>query len=212
MTPVTKTRIKVCGITRPEDARLAADLGAWAVGMIFVEKSPRALTPEQAERLVRHLPDEVARVGVFMNATVERILKIRRQVGLDLVQLHGSENPKDCERLDPARVIKRVAGPDEADRFDTAYLLVDRPKRETGEITGETDMALAELLAGQGRKVLLAGGLNADNVGEAIQKVWPFAVDLAGGVERAPGIKDPGKLEAFFKAVRAADHPNGPAP
>jgi phosphoribosylanthranilate isomerase len=207
MTAFEETRIKVCGLTRLEDARLAADLGAWAVGLIFVDASPRAIAPQEADRLVMHLPDHVVRVGVFMNAPNKRILEIRDRVGLDLLQLHGGESPEDCRRLDPARVIKRVASLGEAERYETAYLLVDRPKKETGEAEGEADWELAGRLAAMGRRVLLAGGLTPENVKRAVRNVRPHAVDVAGGVERSVGVKDRERLQAFFRAVREADAP-----
>jgi phosphoribosylanthranilate isomerase len=201
-------RVKICGITNLIDAQQAAELGAHALGFIFYRKSPRAVTPEKARHIISQLPPLVLTVGVFVDEDAATVREIASLAGLDWVQLHGSESPDYCRSLG-RRVIKgfRVQGPESLTQL-TAYrnaaqaLLLDTYKPGTPGGTGETfDWDLAR----QARKcgpIILAGGLTPANVAEAIRVADPQGVDVASGVEAAPGIKDPEKLRAFFEATK----------
>jgi phosphoribosylanthranilate isomerase len=209
------TRVKICGVTRLQDAELAHELGAWAVGLIFYERSPRCCSIESAQRISAALRRQTPVCGVFVNASLERITETADVVGLDLVQLHGDEGPAFCgevARRTGAKVIKalpvRVAG-DVRDlgRYHVDFHLVDAPAPGLRGGTGTTfDW---ELLRGRRSKVplVLSGGLHAGNVAEAVARVRPYAVDSASGTEAVPGQKDPEKLRALFAAVAAASEP-----
>jgi phosphoribosylanthranilate isomerase len=220
------TQVKICGITRLQDAELAVELGSWAVGMVFFDASPRACSLAEGQRITTSLRRKVELCGVFVNAQMEEIVGVSEQLGLTLLQLHGDEGPSFCgeaARRTGARIIKALqvsgmADIQDAARFHTDFHLLDARSTEPGHEqlrggTGETfDWAL---LAGRRSKVplILSGGLNPGNVGEAVERVRPFAVDTASGTESAPGIKDPVKLRDFFAAVdRAAFASPAPAP
>ena len=207
------TQVKVCGITRREDAELAVQLGAWALGMIFWAKSPRRCTPEAAEEIGQSLKRQAELTGVFVNATLDEVAALADRCSLTLLQLHGDEGPAYCReaaRRTGCRVMKAVRVNDAASveglrAFPTDYHLLDAhvPGRRGG--TGQTfNWDLARRHRGPS-PLVLSGGLNADNVGQAIAAVHPWGVDSASGTEAAPGVKDPHGLEAFFKAVEAAD-------
>jgi phosphoribosylanthranilate isomerase len=204
-------RVKVCGITRPEDAELAVELGAWALGFILWRRSPRAADPAVAAGIALALRRRVELVGVFVNASLDEIAQAAEALHLSHVQLHGDEGPAFCgevARRTGAKVIKavRVAGASDfqdLERFHTDFHLLDTGARGKYGGTGETwDWALA---ARRRRKIpaILSGGLTADNVAAGIAAVDPYAVDVASGVEAAPGVKDPDKLAAFMAAVPA---------
>jgi phosphoribosylanthranilate isomerase len=207
------TRVKICGITRPADARRAADLGAWAVGMVFWPDSPRKCAIEDAEAIGAELRRRLQLAGVFVNATLDEIAATADRCGLTLVQLHGDEGPAYCReaaRRTGCKVMKAVRVRDAAQvqdlqRFHTDFHLLDAYSPRTPGGTGET--FAWELARGHGGEppVVLSGGLTSDNVGEAIVAARPFAVDTASGTEAEPGRKDPAKLKAFFRAVEAAD-------
>jgi phosphoribosylanthranilate isomerase len=220
------TKVKICGITRLQDAELAVELGSWAVGMVFFDASPRACSLVEAQRITTSLRRKAELCGVFVNEQMEEIVGVSEQLGLTLLQLHGDEGPSFCAeaaRRTGARIVKALqvsgmADIQDAARFHTDFHLLDARSKEPGHEqlrggTGETfDWAL---LAGRRSKVplILSGGLNPGNVGEAVERVRPFAVDTASGTESAPGIKDPSKLRDFFAAVdRAAFTPPVPAP
>ena len=199
-------RVKVCGITRREDAQLAADLGASAIGLVLWPQSPRYVAPPAAREIVASLPPFVLAVGVFVNQPEADSLA--EEIGLDAVQLHGDETPASY-RAFKRRVIKMVPvnGPGTRAAVRNvparASVLLDAhdPARRGG--TGRTvDWSLAADIAAE-RPVILSGGLNAENVGDAIRAVRPFAIDVSSGVESAPGVKDPDRLRAFFAAVQA---------
>jgi phosphoribosylanthranilate isomerase len=205
-----RTRIKVCGVTRPEDAHRAVTLGVDALGFVFWPRSPRCVTAAQAAAITSTLPPMICTVGVFVDQPLEDIRRIAAEVGLGAVQLHGDE-PRDSWRGVPGVCIKAVGA---GAGFDPASIaawpaevhpLVDAldPVRRGG--TGRpADWAAAAAIA-RVRPTLLAGGLDAANVGDAIARVRPYAVDVSSGVERSPGIKDPSRLRAFVQAVAAAD-------
>jgi phosphoribosylanthranilate isomerase len=198
--------IKVCGITRPDDARMAVELGAAAIGMILWPKSPRAVTLAQAERVAAAVPAGVLTVGVFVDATREEIDEAMRRVPLGAAQLHGSESVGFVQGL-PWQVIKAVAVPPVGPLPDLkpwadVRVLIDAhdPVRRGG--TGRlVDWARAAALAAT-RPVILAGGLRPENVADAVARVRPAGLDVSSGVEHSPGLKDPARLGAFIKAVR----------
>jgi phosphoribosylanthranilate isomerase len=202
-------RIKICGITNLEDAILAAALGADALGFIFFAKSPRSVAPEAAREIIAHLPPFVAAVGVFVDEDAEMVQDLATRVGLDWVQLHGAESPDYCRSLG-CRVIKAFRIQDDASlrqvepyRDAAQALLLDTYKKGQVGGTGEVfDWHLAREAKKYGR-IILAGGLTAANVAQAIATAQPDAVDAASGTEAAPGRKDATKLRAFFTAVRS---------
>jgi phosphoribosylanthranilate isomerase len=201
--------VKVCGITRAEDARAAAALGAAALGFVLWSSSPRRIRPARIAEITRGVDPFVARVGVCVNAPPDEVADAVRVGGLDVVQLHGDESPQEYAGVG-ARLIKAVTLTSDADVDLAARLpeevavLVDAsdPVRRGG--TGRAaDWHLAARLARR-RPVILAGGLDATSVGDAVRAVRPAALDVSSGVEASPGIKSPERLEAFFSAVRAA--------
>jgi phosphoribosylanthranilate isomerase len=200
-------RIKICGITRAEDAQLAADLGAWAVGFIFWPGSARVIEPRRARDIVRALPPFVTPVGVFVNQPAADVEEIAGFVHLGAVQLHGDERPAMARGLSH-RVIKAV--PLDADGRalglddwpDTLVLLdAHDPVRRGG--TGRAIDWNAAAAVARTRPIVLAGGLTAENVGEAVAQVRPAAIDISSGVEAAPGLKDHMRMRALFAAVAA---------
>ena len=205
------TRIKICGITRLEDARLAIELGAAALGFNFYPPSPRYIVPGAAAEIIRQLPPFVASVGVFADEGEEKhVAKVAREAGVTAIQLRGPQLPATNGALAGYPVILAVAvGVDfKAEQFGSrkaaAYLLDTFDANLLGG-TGKTfDWRLARE-AKQYGNIILAGGLTPENVGQAIREVRPFAVDVASGVESAPGVKDAAKLRAFFAAVAEAD-------
>ena len=207
------TRVKICGITALDDAHMAAELGAWALGMIFWPGSPRACTLEQAEAIGAQLHRKVELAGVFVNATLDHVAETADVCRFTLLQLHGDEGPSYCQeaaRRTGCRVIKAArvrdaAGVQALRAFRTDLHMLDTHSLRAPGGTGETfDWELARL---HPRKppLILSGGLTPDNVGEAIAAVNPYAVDTASGTEAEHGRKDPAKLTAFFRAVEAAD-------
>jgi len=207
------TRVKMCGVSDPADARRVADLEAWALGMIFWPQSPRACTLETGEQIGAELQRRLELVGVFVNATLDEIAYAVDRCNLSMVQLHGDEGPAYCRevaRRTGAKVMKAVRVRDAAQlhdlqRFHTDFHLLDAYSPESPGGTGESfDWELARKHS-SGPPVVLSGGLTAENVGTAIEVARPFAVDVASGTEAAPGRKDPAKLEAFMRAVEAAD-------
>ncbi len=211
--PEDCVRVKICGLTRPADAELAAGLGAWALGVIFAPESPRRVSLEQAAAVLEAAPAGVERIGVFVNAGVEEIKTAAEGCGLTAVQLHGEESAAECAEVGGScgcRVIKalRVSGPRSLEavvRFDTEYLLLDtyHPGQRGG--TGKAfDWELTRRLPQRMRssRVILSGGLNPDNILAAMGAVTPFAVDISSGVESKPGIKDEEKMRRLFKVIR----------
>ena len=207
------TRVKICGLTTLDDAQLAAELGAWALGMIFWHGSPRACPVEQAEAIGAQLHRRVELAGVFVNAPLDEVAVTADLCRFSLLQLHGDEGPAYCQeagRRTGCKVIKAARVRDAAQvnglrAYHTDFHLLDAHSRKAPGGTGESfDWELARLHP-QTPPVILSGGLTPDNVGQAIEAAAPFAVDSASGTEEAPGRKDPAKLTAFFRAVDAAD-------
>lgn len=201
------TRVKICGITRLEDALTAAQAGADAIGFVFDPKSPRHVHPDQALKITRALPPFVTVVGLFVNAAPDTVEGVLSHVPLDLIQFHGTEKPEQCRRYHRS-YIKAIHMKPEVDLRELARLY--------GDATGLLlDTYVADAAGGSGqafdwnripqdfdRPVILAGGLTPENVAEAIRKVRPYAVDVSSGVEQSQGIKDAGKIIAFIDAVK----------
>ncbi|HEY2569862.1 MAG TPA: phosphoribosylanthranilate isomerase [Solirubrobacteraceae bacterium] len=213
-------RVKICGLTNLPDAELAVELGAWALGMIFYEGSPRRCAPEEAERIAAALRRKAELCGVFVNAPLEHVVAHSESIGLSMLQFNGDEGPAFCAeaaRRTGARVIKavQVAGPGDVrdvERFHVDFHLLDaRAKaRERQGLRGGTGETFDWALVAKRRSkvpLILSGGLTADNVASAIFATAPYAVDTASGTESAPGRKDPEKLHAFFAAVERSAQP-----
>jgi phosphoribosylanthranilate isomerase len=201
--------VKICGVTSEEDALLAVAMGADAVGFVFAP-SPRQIAPRKAADIAKRLPTEIVTVGVFRDETRQRVVDTVHHAGLRAAQLHGRETPGDSHwiRQRVALVIKAFAGGDPlldaVDEYGADAILIDSAAPGSGEVF---DWSLAEG-APSNRRVILAGGLTADNVADAVRVVRPWGVDVATGVESAPGHKDARKMRAFVRAAKAA----APAP
>ncbi len=207
----TRTRIKVCGITSSEAASAAVESGADAIGFVFVPGTPRFIEPEDAADIMFALPPMVNAVGVIQDLDVDGFCEIEQRCPAQLMQLHGKESVETIRACGPG-VIK-------AFKFDAATIgsqlhrwgeveevdavLIDGSTGGTGE-TFDWNL-LVPHLEGFEKPIILAGGLHADNIAEAIQTIRPYAVDVSSGVESAPGVKDTVKIEAFCAAVRSAD-------
>lgn len=207
------TRVKICGLTRAPDAALAVRLGAWALGVIFAPESRRRVTVAQAAGILGAAPAGIQRIGVFVNSAPGEIVAAVRACSLTGVQLHGEESPAVCREIKSAcgvAVIKaiRVAAAPDIERvvqFDTDYILLDTydPARRGG--TGQVfDWNLAARIPEETRagRIILSGGLNPENVTQAVARVAPFAVDISSGVESAPGVKDGEKMARLFTALK----------
>ena len=209
-------RVKICGLTRPEDTALAAELGAWALGVIFADESPMRLSLERVVEVLAAVPEGVERVGVFVNADLREIAEAVEVCALTAVQLHGEETPGEClevQKRTGALVIKAVPVADSQSlervvQFDTDYILLDtyQPERRGG--TGEVfDWSLAAALPEGFRsgRLLLSGGLTPENIAGAARLVRPFALDVSSGVEATPGAKDAERLRRLFENLMKAE-------
>lgn len=206
----TRTRAKICGITRPADGVLAAANGADAIGLVFFAQSPRVVSGEQAREVIAALPPFVTSVGLFVNAEVAAVERILAEVPLDLLQFHGDESPEYCrqfarpyikavrmaEGVDLAAVAERYAG--------AKALLVDSYQQGVPGGTGHT-FDWARIPHGMDKPIILAGGLGPENIEQAVRQVRPYAVDVSSGVEAARGIKDANRIAAFMRGVNKAD-------
>jgi phosphoribosylanthranilate isomerase len=203
---LSRVRVKICGITRIEDALTAAHAGADAIGLVFYPASPRAVDPGQARELCAALPAFVSRVGLFVNESAATVDKILSRVPLDTLQFHGDESPEQCaafglpyiksvgmrEGVDLDDAVRRYAG--------AAALLLDQFDRTRWGGTGERfDWQLVP--AERPVPIVLAGGLDSSNVSQAVAEVRPYGVDVSGGVEVRRGIKDPQRIRAFMRGV-----------
>ncbi|HKJ76662.1 MAG TPA: phosphoribosylanthranilate isomerase [Gammaproteobacteria bacterium] len=209
-----RTRVKICGITRPEDGLEAARLGADAIGLVFHDASPRAVTAEQARAVVAALPPFVTTVGLFVDADPARIRAVLEAVPLDLLQFHGDEPAAACDAFGRPyiKALRRREDLDAAAAIaaypDARGVLLDAYRPDAAGGTGHR-FDWSRVPREPAKPVVLAGGLNPDNVGGAVAAVRPFAVDVSSGVERDKGIKDPARMAAFLAAVRAADGDTG---
>lgn len=205
-----RTRVKICGITREQDALAAVEFGADALGFVFYEPSPRHISIPRAAEIAQVLPPFVSTVALFVNADPDTIAEVVDVVGVDLLQFHGQECPEYCARH-RRPWIRAVRVQPETDllavRTEFANgrgLLLDAYRPGVPGGTGETfdwDRIPPQMAPG----IVLAGGLNPDNVGDAVRSVKPYAVDVSGGVEAAKGIKDSAKIKAFIEEVRSAE-------
>jgi phosphoribosylanthranilate isomerase len=209
-----RTRVKICGITRPQDGVAAAEAGADAIGLVFYPRSPRFVTPDQALAVVRTLPPFVTVVGLFVNEQPGMVRAMADAVGLDLLQFHGDESPDYCRQFNqPYLKALRV-------RADSDLLVAAQGYREARGLLLD---AWHETVPGGSGAVfdwelipavlrphcILAGGLDPDNVTGAIRQVRPYAVDVSSGVEADKGIKDPARIQAFMRGVSSGDTSNG---
>ena len=207
------TKVKICGITNLEDAQLAFKLGADELGFNFFVGSSRYIAPDAAKQIVGKLPDETSATGVFVNMSIAGILEVSKNVGLKAVQLHGDEDRdfvREIRRRASLKIIKVIRlGPSVGfihnPFLDAHAILLDTYSPTERGGTGQTsDWTRAKEIAEVFSTVYLAGGLNAENVSEAISVVRPYAVDVASGVESSPGKKDLDKMKRFLNAVRSA--------
>jgi phosphoribosylanthranilate isomerase len=204
------TAVKICGITRPEDALAAARAGAHAVGLVFYKKSPRCITPARAADIIRVLPPFITTVALFVDAEADEVCATLAEAPAGLVQFHGSETPEYCRqfgrpyvkavRMRPGVNLLQYA----RDYHDAKALLLDA---YVDGIPGGTGAAFDWNLIPPAAPlpIVLSGGLNPDNVADAIRRVRPWAVDVSSGVESAKGIKDAAKIATFISGVRNAD-------
>lgn len=209
----TRAEIKICGITRIEDALCAAVCGADAVGFIFHRASPRYIAPERAKAIIERLPEEIAKVGVFVNRPAEEVERTAEACGIDLIQLHGDEPPAYCRLFQSGRIIKAVS-PRTAeellalDVYDVRAFLIDA--RDAGRYGGTGMRADWDLAAALKKRhpLILAGGLDRKNIEAAIAVVAPQAVDINSGCELSPGIKDHDRMRQIIGLIRK-DGPSG---
>ncbi len=204
------TKIKICGITNREDALKAVELGVDALGFIFAP-SPRRVEPEQAKKIISDLPPAVIEVGVFVNANLEEIEKISKDCRLDALQLHGKETPEYCDelnKLSSANLIKTFHLREEKDLekisdYNLEIICLDSYSEDKVGGTGKIfNWDLAKRAKRFNKKIILSGGLNPDNVQEAIAEVEPYMVDVSSGVERSPGKKDEQLMREFIRKAR----------
>ena len=206
MRHLMRTRVKICGITRLEDALAAARAGADALGFVFYPPSPRNIEPEQAARILAELPPFVTTVALFVNADAETIAEVVNLARVDLLQFHGNECPDYCawHGRPWIKAIRMKEGVDleaEAERYSAASgLLLDAYRPGVPGGTGEA-FDWKRIPVSLRERIVLAGGLTPENVAEAVRQVRPWAVDVSGGVEAAPGIKDAAKIERFIRGA-----------
>lgn len=220
---MARTRIKICGVRDLETALAAAAAGADAVGLVFVERSPRCVDVKQAKNIIANLPAFVEPVGLFVDEPVEAVRDVTREVGLRTIQLHGHEGPGYIQRLAEFRIIKSMGfepghvremlTPWRQCGSNLAALLWDTPQTSDAPLTGgsgrsfdwdDLSRMIDEGLMEDMPPLILAGGLNADNVAQAVRTIKPYAVDVSSGVESQRGVKDIAKITRFVQAVRKA--------
>lgn len=204
------TRLKICGITREEDARIVAALGAWAMGFVFYAASKRFVPVDQARRIVSVLPaGTVLKTGVFVNEDAAEVLSVARALKLDMIQLHGDETPEMCAHVRKTSGVPLIKAfrPSDLKDIETIglyarnvdFILIDACVDGAYGGTGaRADWALALKAKAFGVPLILSGGLTPETVREAQETVAPFACDISSGVEAAPGLKDAAKLKALF--------------
>jgi phosphoribosylanthranilate isomerase len=202
--------VKICGVRSLEEAVCALDCGADALGFNFWPKSPRYIAPEEARAIIDRLPAFISSVGVFVNESRERILETARITGISIVQLHGDESSEFCREIDSLKIIKalRVGDgfePGSIARYTVSAVLLDTNIKGSYGGTGRSFDWRVAIEAKQYAKIILAGGLNVDNVAEAMREVKPFGIDVCSGVEAEPGRKDLDKLRRFMAEVRRAN-------
>ena len=207
-----RTRVKICGITRIEDIHAAVEAGADAIGLVFYPPSPRYVTIEQAQLLAQHIPPYVSIVGLFVNANANEIVEVLQHVSLDVIQLHGDESPAECQQIaqqTQRRWYKAIQVKPEVDTLE-----IIQQYQQVGASAMLLDAWHPELKGGTGLQfdwstfpqsnlpLILAGGLNPDNVAQAIEMTQAYAVDVSGGVESAKAIKDQKLIQQFMQGVQ----------
>ena len=204
------TEIKICGITNLDDALVVAESGADALGFIFYSKSPRYVSPEKAKEIIENLPREITRVGVFVNHRAKEVKEIVGFCGLNLVQLHGNETPEYCRQFTASIVIKAFSPKTENDLhilkdYPVSAVLLDTfdPKLYGG--TGKTSSWELVSMIKKSHPLILSGGLNINNITEAMETVHPDAIDINSGVESSPGEKDHDKVRKIIELMRQND-------
>ena len=201
-----RTRVKICGITNLADAKTVVEAGADALGFIFVPETPRYIEPTDAAAIISALPPFITTVGVFRNAQHKVIREIAAQCSITSAQLHGTESPEYCSQISLPVIkvfeLQKESDLKTLDGYNVSACLVDKPKSIS---TGTVNWELAFKARLRTKKLILAGGLNPENVPEAIRHVKPYAVDVASGVESEKRKKDSRKIKAFIKAVRETD-------
>jgi phosphoribosylanthranilate isomerase len=207
---MNRVRVKICGVTRAEDALAAVRLGADALGFNFWPGSKRHVTAAAARGIIARLPPFVTPVGVFVNQLEEEMRAIAAETGIQIFQLHGDEPPELCARL-PLPVVKaipvdQVRALSRLLSYEVSAFLLDTPSRGYGGSGEPFDWSLAEGVS-EVAPVILAGGLTPENVAAAVRAVRPYAVDVASGVESSPGVKDTARMSRFFAAVREVHLP-----
>ncbi len=202
-----QARVKICGITSPEDGLDAAHCGADAIGLVFYPPSPRAVTPEQAAEILQLLPPFVTTVGLFVDEAPEQIERILQQIPLDLLQFHGNESPEYCTAfgrpwMKAIRMRPDVDLQQECQRYSAASaLLVDAYQPGVPGGTGET-FDWQRIPAELDKPLVLAGGLSVENVAQAVEQITPWAVDVSGGVEQRKGVKSLEKVKQFIESAK----------
>lgn len=197
-------KAKICGITKVEDAILAAELGAWAIGFIFYPKSPRYIAPEKAYEISQQIKKYgIKTIGVFVNETSENIKIIANTVGLDYIQLHGKEPAYECNKRE-IPFIKNIRNINEINDYSQAFaFLVDASDTQNWGGTGNlADWELAKKIKEQKIPLILSGGLSSDNIEKALLEVNPDYVDLSSSLEKTPGEKDYSKMQEFFEKIK----------
>jgi phosphoribosylanthranilate isomerase len=205
-------QVKICGITCVEDAQAAVEAGADALGFVFYPPSPRYVTPEQAEQIIRGLPPFVTTVGLFVDVPLDTVNDLAAQCRLDRIQLHGRESPEFCAQIKQPVIkafrIKDAESLAHLPEYQIAAYLLDAYVE--GALPGGTGASFAWELAAQAKPhgpVILAGGLTPENVEAAIMQIRPYGVDVSSGVERTPGIKDHRKVQAFIRRAKGLINP-----
>lgn len=209
---MNRVRIKICGITRPEDALAAAASGADAIGLVFYPGSPRFIDTDNAAAIVSVLPPLISKVGLFVNQNRSEIRSVLNQVSLDYLQFHGEESPEECSRYDKPyiksiRMDDNVKLASEVERYrGSSCLLLDAHVEGMVGGTGKT-FDWTKIPVSLNKPIILAGGLTPGNVKAAINRVNPYGVDVSSGVEKSKGIKDPDKMALFIREVLTASLP-----
>lgn len=202
------TKIKICGITNLADAESSSALRIEYLGLNFYPKSPRYVEPEIAKKIISNNRQGLFNVGVFVDEKPEKVNELVQYCNLDLVQLHGGESPEYCGQIH-CEIIKAFPVKDDTilsmiDKYKTDYILLDAHHPDLKGGTGETfNWEIARQVVAAGKKIFLSGGLNTENITEAIAKVKPFAVDICSGVEQSPGRKNPDKLQKLVNMIRS---------
>lgn len=203
------TKVKICGITNLEDARVSISAGCNALGFVFYKKSPRYITPQKARDIIKQIPKNIIKVGVFVNARERIIKQIAKFCGLDILQFHGNESPEFCKKFKGYKVIKAFRVKNKIDlknilRYRTfAYLFDTFVKSKIGGTGKRFNWHFLTHLDNIDRPIFLSGGLNEKNVKEAIKCIRPSWVDVSSSVEIRPGQKDHKKIQAFIKVAKS---------